>query len=274
MTEAAPTPPRARRRANGQHPPPAAVQPIDPVLAMIERVARDPTADLEKLQRLLDMRAKVEAEAREHAFNDALAAAQAQMQPIVADAVNSQIGNRYATYAALDRAIRPIYTSHGLALTFTTGATPILDAVEIVAYLIGHGHSRRYSVVMPADGKGARGDDVMSRTHATASAISYGMRQVLRMAFNLAVDATTDDDGNAAGKVRSSASPKRENVWRTFQDEMRGANSMLALQTVVANWRPRVVHWSDKWRNAAETLHGQCQAKLRRARPSPTEQTP
>lgn len=274
MTDAVPTAPKGRRRANGGHPTPAPVQPIDPVLALIERVARDPTADLEKLQRLLDMRAKVEAEAREHAFNNALAAAQAQMVPIVADAVNSQIGNRYATYAALDRAIRPIYTSHGLALTFTTGATPIPDAVEIVAYLIGHGHSRRYSVVMPADGKGPRGGDVLSRTHATASAISYGMRQVLRMAFNLAVDATADDDGNTAGKVPSSASPKRENIWQTFQGEMHEAKSLPALQAVVVKWRPRVINWSEKWKGAAESLHGQCHARLSGSRPSPKEQAP
>ena len=64
----------------------------DPALALIERVARDPSADLDKLQRLLDLRAK------------------AEMVPIVADAVNAEVGraHRYASYAHLDRAVRPI----------------------------------------------------------------------------------------------------------------------------------------------------------------------
>jgi hypothetical protein len=51
---------------------------------------------------------------------------------------------------------------------------------------------------MPADGKGARGGDVMTKTHATGSAASYGMRYLLKMIFNIAV-AEADDDGNAAG---------------------------------------------------------------------------
>ena len=48
------------------------------------------------------MRAKAEADANERAFNDALAAAQAEMEPIVADAVNAEVGraHRYATLCA------------------------------------------------------------------------------------------------------------------------------------------------------------------------------
>jgi hypothetical protein len=192
---------RRRRGANGPRLLPAPAAPVDPVLALIERVARDPTADLDKLQRLLEMRAKAEADANERAFNEALAAAQSEMEPVRADAVNAEVGraHRYASYAQLDRAIRPIYTAHGLAVTFTAGERSTDTAVEVVAYITGHGHGRRYSIVMPADGKGPRGGDVMSRTHATASAISYGMRYLLVMAFNLAVD--RDDDGNAAGRV-------------------------------------------------------------------------
>jgi hypothetical protein len=248
------------------------VPPADPVLALIERVARDPSADLDKLQRLLEMRAKVEADPNERAFNDALAAAQAEMEPIRADAVNTEVGrpHRYASYAALDRAVRPIYTAHGLAVTFTTGERSTEVSVEVVAYVTGHGHGRRYSILMPADGKGPKGGDVMSRTHATASAISYGMRYILVMAFNLAID--RDDDGNAAGRPqaqKSSAPLKRENVWAQFAGEMRAAKSLQDLQTVVAKWRPRVINWSEKWKSAAETLHGECYERLGGARQAP-----
>jgi hypothetical protein len=57
------------------------------------------------------------------------------------------------------------------------------------------GYSREYSIDMPADGKGARGNDVMTKTHATGSATTYGRRYLLMMIFNLSVE---DDDGNAA----------------------------------------------------------------------------
>src|SRR5262249_39252909 len=51
---------------------------------------------------------------------------------------------------------------------------------------------------MPADGKGPKGGDVMSRTHATGSALSYARRYLLLMIFNISVGGD-DDDGNRAG---------------------------------------------------------------------------
>lgn len=48
---------------------------------------------------------------------------------------------------------------------------------------------------MPADGKGAKGGDVMTRTHATGAAATYGMRYLLKMIFNVAIG-EDDNDGN------------------------------------------------------------------------------
>ena len=59
------------------------------------------------------------------------------------------------------------------------------------------GHERRYEILMPADGKGAKGGDVMTKTHATGSAFQYGRRYLLAGIFNLATT-TKDDDGNSA----------------------------------------------------------------------------
>ncbi len=49
---------------------------------------------------------------------------------------------------------------------------------------------------MPADGKGAKGGDVMTKTHATGAAASYGARYLLKGIFNIAVG-DDDRDGNA-----------------------------------------------------------------------------
>jgi len=69
-----------------------------------------------------------------------------------------------------------------------------------VTCIVAHraGHVRAYTLDLLADGKGAKGSDTMSRTHATASALSYGMRYLLRLIFNIAVG-EGDDDGNKAG---------------------------------------------------------------------------
>ncbi|HEY1243442.1 MAG TPA: ERF family protein [Hyphomicrobiaceae bacterium] len=230
------------------------------LLEAIVCAASDPAIDIGKIEHLIRLRREMEQAEAEHAFNNALAAAQAQMVPIAADAVNDQIGNRYASYAALDRAVRPIYTQHGLAMTYATGERSTDVAVEVCGWLIGHGHSRRYSIVMPADGKGARGGDVMSRTHAAASAISYGMRYLLVMAFNLAID--RDDDGNAAGPRKSSAQLKRDGEWPKFEGEMRACTSMSALQSVWERWQSRMNFWSRTWLESAVNLKESCKEAL------------
>jgi hypothetical protein len=174
-------------------------------LTMIERAARDPAVDLDKLERLLVWKDKTERRAAELAFSEALAAAQAQMAPIRTDAVNTHANNsRYASLAAMDDAVRKIYTDHGFSLTFDTEDITKPDYVRLICD-VSHtdGNTRRYHIDMPADGKGARGGDVMTRTHATGSAITYGRRYLLGMVFNLAVTRAADDDGNAAGGRRS-----------------------------------------------------------------------
>ena len=71
--------------------------------------------------------------------------------------------------------------------------------VRVLCYVSRGGHTRTYQIDMPADGKGAKGGDVMTKTHATGAAASYGMRYLLKMIFNVAVG-ESDDDGNAASK--------------------------------------------------------------------------
>ena len=168
------------------------------VLHMIERAARDPSVDINKLQQLMEMREKIAARTAESEFDRALTVAQQAMGRVRTDSNNPQTKSRYASYGALDAAMRPNYTANGFALSFNT-ESPSLDIVRVICR-VSHqsGHSRSYQIDMPADGKGAKGGDVMTKTHATGSAVSYGMRYLLKMIFNIAVS-DKDDDGNAAG---------------------------------------------------------------------------
>jgi len=147
-------------------------------------------------------------DARRMAFDAAMADAQSEMVRIATNAVNSQTHSKYATYAAMDRAIRPIYTKHGFGLSFNAPTATASEWVRItcrVSHRAGWGQD--YSIDMPADGKGAKGGDVMTKTHAVGSASAYGMRYLLRMIFNLAIG--DDDDGNAAsGRSGTKASAK------------------------------------------------------------------
>lgn len=169
------------------------------VLGVIDRAARDPNVDIDKLERLLQMHERITASNAESAFNVALNACQAAVGRIAADAVNPQTRSNYATYANLDRILRPIYTANGFSLSFDEGDSPKAEHVRVLCHVShSQGHTRTYHKDMPADGKGAKGGDVMTKTHASGAAQSYGMRYLLKGIFNIAIG-EDDNDGNETG---------------------------------------------------------------------------
>jgi len=174
------------------------------LLNIISRAAADPAVDMDKMERLLKMHEQVVARNAEQAFNAAMSFAQGKMGRVSADSTNPQTRSKYASYAALDRALRPIYTEAGFSLSFGTGEGAPQDWARVLCY-VSHcdGHSRTYHIDMPADGKGAKGGDVMTKTHATGSAMTYGMRYLLKLIFNVAIG-EDDDDGNANDYERIS----------------------------------------------------------------------
>jgi len=178
------------------------VQPSS-IMAVISRAAMDPNVDIDKMERLMAMHERLLAADASKAYTVAMTAAQKAMGPISADAHNKQTHSDYATYAKLDKVLRPIYTGNGFALSYNTEATDKTDVVRVTCK-VSHsaGHSELFAIDMPADGKGAKGGDVMTKTHATGAASAYGMRYLLKMIFNVAVG-EDDTDGNAPPKARA-----------------------------------------------------------------------
>lgn len=183
-------------------------------VSMFERWASDPNISVEKLERLYELYAKAEARRAEIAFNGAMSKAQKAIKAVVAREWNDQTKSRYPSYDALDSMARPVYTENGFALSFDTGEAPHDLEVRILCYVThDDGHSRTYHIDMPADGKGARGGDVMTRTHATSSAVTYGMRNLLKMVFNMPIK-DADDDGNRAGnRSQKPSKPEGYDAW-------------------------------------------------------------
>jgi hypothetical protein len=231
------------------------------ILAIIERASRDPNVDIDKMERLIAMHERVQAEQNRREFDNAMASAQEAMKAIRANMENKQTKSEYASYAQLDKAVRPIYSQHGFALSFNTGDAPNPNEVRVLC-TVSHraGHRQDYKIDMPADGKGPQGAAVMTRTHATGAAASYGQRYLLKLIFNLAVG-DVDDDGNGAsadGDIEALA-PK---------DAPRDANGKL-LSTYSAERASKARDWADdaiqcinhgnaqqaiEWRRTAETV--------------------
>jgi hypothetical protein len=173
-----------------------ALTPKTDLATQIVAMASDPGMDVGKLEKLMQMQREMATIRAKAEFNAAMSDAQKQMRPIAADAVNPQTRSKYATYAALDSKLRPIYTEAGFGLSFNT-ADGARDGWIRVVCNVSHigGFDKDYHVDMPADGKGAKGGDVMTLTHAVGAGLSYGMRYLLKMIFNVAVG-EDDRDGN------------------------------------------------------------------------------
>jgi len=199
----------------------ASLQESASLIHVIAAAARDPSVDIEKMERLWAMHEKLQGRAAEEAFNAAMNKAQSEMGRVSADAANPQTRSTYATYGQLDKAVRPIYTRAGFSISFNEGDGAPEGHARILAY-VSHsaGHTRTYKLDMPTDGKGAKGGDVMTKTHATGSAHSYGRRYLLKDIFNIAIG-ENDDDGNGG----DDGAPKGKDAaaYETMLDDFREA---------------------------------------------------
>lgn len=171
------------------------------LMQVIERAALNPEIDLDRMERLFEMAERIRAQKAEQAFNAAMARAQSKMRRVETDANNPQTRSKYASYGAIDRAIRPLYSEEGFSVSFDTQPHELPEWITVVAYVShSEGHTRQYTQPMPADGKGAKGGDVMTKTHAMGSAQTYGMRYLTKKIWNVAIG-DDDDDAQAAGGV-------------------------------------------------------------------------
>jgi hypothetical protein len=182
-----------------QSPVPAPASESAAILQIIERAARDPSVDLDKMERLMAMRERSMAQQAEYAFIAAMKAAQAEMPQVVRDAKNTQTNSRYARYETISEAIQPVITKHGFSLSFGEDDCPKENHLRIVCDVMHEaGHTRRYHADIPVDNVGMKGSVNKTATHAYGSTKSYGKRYLKCDIFDVAVT-DQDDDGNAAG---------------------------------------------------------------------------
>jgi len=230
-------------------PPAAAPSATAELLAAIERMASDPAVDVAKFERFSALYERASARAAEEVFYRALSAAQADMRAVATDEHNLSTKSRFASYAAIDRMLRPIYTRHGFAVSFDTGAAAPAGTIRILAYVthVG-GHKQTYQVDIPADGKGPKGGDVMTLTHAAGAALSYGMRYLVRMIWNVAIG-DDDTDGNAPAAIPPA--PDGWDQWALDLELVAGEGSAALAAAWKSSPKPyclyMVSHYGRQW---------------------------
>lgn len=158
---------------------------------MIERLARDPTFDADKLDRLLQMQERDRRANAEALYNAAVVRFQ-QRCPIIAKGDTAN-GRPYARMDRIWREIRPLLTECGLAVTWES-CTVTGDACAIKGHLrhaAGHAVGLEHAIPLP---EANRGQNAAQRA---ASGETYAKRYAICSA--LGIQTGDDDDGNASG---------------------------------------------------------------------------
>lgn len=173
----------------------ATVSDTATIMQVIDRAARDPNVDMDKMERLLQMHERIKATGAKAAYAAALAEMQPDL-PTVAErgAIKNKAGgiqSRYALWEDIIAIISPILSAHGFALTFRTANA---DKMVTVTGVLSHrdGHSEETTLTLPIDAS-----DFRNVVQSIGSSVSYGKRYTASALLNLRTG-EVDDDG--AGK--------------------------------------------------------------------------
>lgn len=253
--------------------PPAQIVPVSEsaaIFQIIERAARDPNVDIDKMQRLMDMHTQMQAMRAKAAYSAALSEMQPEL-PIIAergkivvkDKVTKEIiqSTGYALWEDINEAIKPVLAAHRFALSFRTGLAA--DGKLIVTGILSHaeGHQEETTMILPHDSTGSK-----NAVQAVGSSTSYGKRYTACALLNI-TSRGEDDDAKATGDpiveepvaapAKSSASLKKagpdgKDAWQRLIDDLRAdlsdCKTLVTLSKLRADYRERAR--SERWPRA------------------------
>lgn len=189
----------------------AAITPM----GMIDRALAS-NASPETLERLLALQERWEAGQARKAFDEAMAAAKAEIPTIRKNRVvdfTSQKGRthyKHEDLAEVARTVNPILGKYGLSYRFRTSS--VIGEPISVTCVVSHrlGYSEENTLVGPRDDSGNK-----NSLQQVGSTLTYLQRMTLKAALGLA--AAEDDDGKAAGGGDQDTGPITEEQASTIR---------------------------------------------------------
>jgi len=167
------------------------------MVSMFERMASDPNVDVDKLERLMQMRERAVERQAKADFDAAMADMQPEL-PTIGERGNAAGRYTYALWEDINAAIKPVLMRHGFALTFRTDFTGGISITGVLSHRAGH--REETSITLPADPSGNK-----NAVQAVASSVSYGKRYTAGALLNLTSHGEDDDAYRAAVETVSDA---------------------------------------------------------------------
>ncbi len=197
----------------------APLAPMQMIQVAFQKALESGGADaLAVADRILEQMAKQRDYEDREAFNAALRRIQDKIKPILKDCENKQTHSKYASAEAVDNMIDKLIEAEGMTLSFVPRTSEKDNEFVVVGVLSLGAYSKEYPLPIPCDGKGPKGDGVMSRVHAVGSGVTYGKRYIKNMIFNLRFK-EKDDDGNQAGSGGHRMDENKFDEWADYITE-------------------------------------------------------
>lgn len=218
--------------------------------SFIERAARDPDFDVQKFGELLRMQREVEHDQARKAFNRAMASAQAEMLPVVRDAKNTHLNNKYAKLETIDAAIRPIYTNWGFSVRYGSAPAPHEGWMRITC-TVAHeaGYFEENHLDAPVTTTGSQGGRMaITPVQAIGSTVTYLRRYLLGMVWNTVL-ADDDDDGEGTRRAAAAPTPRAARVYEAAPKSTPASNGKPLADYTEEQWNA----WLLKLRAATAT---------------------
>lgn len=151
-------------------------------------------ADLDKLERLMELKERHEANEARKAFNEAVAAFKANPPEVFHNRTNKQYNSTYSTLANLVNTVNASLSPHGLNARWDVDQGQQIKVTCILSHALGHSES--VSLSGPPDDSGAK-----NKLQQIRSTLTYLRAATFEAVTGVAtIPGNLDDDGNAAGK--------------------------------------------------------------------------
>lgn len=167
-----------------------AVTPMDML-----QMAVSQGADLDKLEKLMALQERWEANEARKAYVVAMAAFKADPPLIIKDMTNKQYDSKYSSLANFVNTVSPELSKYGLSAKWEIDQTTGIRVSCVVTHVMGHSESA--SLSGPPDTSGSK-----SAIQQIKSTITYLQGATFQSITGLvASDSSLDDDGNGAGGI-------------------------------------------------------------------------
>ena len=175
--------------------PPAETTALTPMDMLNRAVSQG--ASIEVLEKLMTLQERWEANQARKSFDEAMAAAKAEIPVIVKNRTvdftspKGRTHYRHEDLAEIARTVTPILAKHGLSYRYRTSSAP--NEPVTVTCIVSHrgGHAEENTLAAGRDESGNK-----NSIQAIGSTITYLQRMTLKAALGLA--ASEDDDGGAS----------------------------------------------------------------------------